>query len=200
MEEKKMVLYVLTDQWNEWEGAYAVDVINSFADSYEVKTISEDGKPQRGMSGIVSMVDFDMRGFEDWDSVALIIMPGGLSWEETEYPEIEKMVSTALAKSIPVCAICGSTTFLCRKGFLNEIRHTGDSREWFLEQKSYGYMGESLYEEKQVVYDGGIMTANETAAVEFAYEIMNLLEIETQEDRDEWFDEFQLCRRNLRRV
>lgn len=51
--------------------------------------------------------------------------------EETEYPEMEEMVSTALSKSIPVCAICGATTFLCRKGFLNEIRHTGDSREWF---------------------------------------------------------------------
>ena len=44
------------------------------------------------------------------------------------------------------------------------------------------------------------MTANETAAVEFTYEIMNVLGLDEQEDRDEWFDEFQLCRGTLRRV
>ena len=44
------------------------------------------------------------------------------------------------------------------------------------------------------------MTANETAAVEFAYQILNILDIDTQEDRDRWFEEFQLCRGNLRKA
>ena len=43
------------------------------------------------------------------------------------------------------------------------------------------------------------MTANETAAVEFAYEIMNLLNIDSQEERDEWYKEFSLCRGTLER-
>lgn len=53
---------------------------------------------------------------------------------------------------------------------------------------------------KQVLYDGGIMTVNDTAAVEFAYEIMNLLDVDAQEERDEWFEILQTCRGNLRRV
>lgn len=199
MKEKKTILYVLTDRWCEWEGAYAVDVINAFSETNEVKTISEDGEPRKGMSGITSLVDYDMRTFADWDRVALILMPGGLSWDELELTETEQFVRKALSKKIPVCAICGATTFLCRKGFLNNIRHTGDSREWFLEQREYGYTGEAYYEDKQVVYDGGIMTANDTAAVEFAYEIMNLLNIDSQEERDEWYKEFSLCRGTLER-
>lgn len=195
-----MILYVLTDNWCEWEGAYAVDVINAFSESYEVKTISEYGRPQKSMSGITSLVDYDMRNFNWWEQVALIIMPGGLGWEKLELKEMERFVNRALLQKIPVCAICGATTFLCRRGFLNQIRHTGDSREWFLEQKKYGYTGEALYEEKQVVYDGGIMTANETAAVEFAYEIMNLLEVGTQKERDKWFENFGLCRGTLKRI
>lgn len=198
---KKTVLYVLTDGWCEWECSYAVDILNSYYDDdYEVKTISVDGQPQRGMSGILSMVDYDMRSFDRWNDVAIILMPGGMSWDDNDYPEIEALVREALKRKIPVCAICAATTFLCRKGFLNDIKHTGDSRVWFLKQKEYGYTGEALYQEKQVVYDGGIMTANETAAVEFTYEIMNVLGLEEQEDRDEWFDEFQLCRGTLRRV
>ena len=197
MDEKKIVLYVLTDQWCEWEGSYAVDVIHSYSDEYQVKTISEDGRPQKGMSGVTSLVDYDMREFADWNRVALVLMPGGLGWEELELKKMEQFVATALQKKIPVCAICGATTFLCRRGFLNNIRHTGDSKEWFLQQKAFGYTGEALYEEKQVVYDGGIMTANETAAVEFAYEIMNLLGVDTQEERDEWYENFSLCRGTL---
>ena len=198
--EDKIILYVLTEYWCEWEGAYAVDYINAYSDNYEVKTISVDGEPQMGMSGITSMVDYSIGSFDEWNDVALVIMPGGLTWERNDYPEIKTLVRKALERNIPVCAICGATTFLCRNGFLNSVRHTGDSREWFLEQKEYGYTGEDLYEEKQVVYDGGIMTANETAAVEFAYEILNILDVDTQEDRDRWFAEFQLCRGTLRKV
>ena len=195
----RIVLYILTEYWCEWEGAYAVDYINAYSEDCEVRTISVDGKPQIGMSGIQSMVDYSIGGFDEWDDVAMLIMPGGLRWDN-DYPEIEALVAETLRRKIPVCAICGATTFLCRKGFLNNIRHTGDSREWFLQQKEYGYTGEALYEEKQVVYDGGIMTANETAAVEFAYEILNILDIDTQEDRDRWFAEFQLCRGNLKKA
>ena len=198
--EDKMILYVLTEYWCEWECAYAVDYVNAFSENYEVNTISIDGKPQIGMSGIQSIVDYAIPEFDAWDDVAMVLLPGGLTWDNNEYPEIEGLVATAIQKNIPVCAICAATTFLCRKGFLNNVRHTGDSREWFLEQKEYGYTGEALYEDKQVVYDGGIMTANETAAVEFAYEILNILDVDTQEDRDRWYQDFQLCRGTLKRV
>lgn len=78
---------------------------------------------------------------------------------------------------------------MCRHGFLNEVKHTGDSRELFLEQP--GYSGGHLYQEKQVVVDRNIITANETAAVEFAYEIFKILKVDTAEEIEKWYDNFQ---------
>lgn len=78
---------------------------------------------------------------------------------------------------------------LCKHGFLNDIKHTGDSLELF--QGVKGYVGERHYIPAQVVYDKGFMTANETAAVEFAYEIFKILKVDSEEEMEQWFDNFQ---------
>lgn len=54
-----------------------------------------------------------------------------------------------------------------------------------------GYRGEEFYILAQVVSDGGFITANETAAVEFAYEIFKILKVDTEEEMETWFDNFQ---------
>ncbi len=51
--------------------------------------------------------------------------------------------------------------------------------ELFLSQKNYN--GQLLYVPAQVVVDGGFITANETAAVEFAYHIFKKLKIDSDE-------------------
>ena len=186
----KEVGVVLTDQWCDWEASYVMAVMNSYTEDYTVKTISIDGCEKVSMGGIRAAVDYDMRAFERFDDMAVLVIPGGLSWEDHAYDEIAEFVSKVHEHDILVAAICGATTFLCRQGFLNDIKHTGDSREWFLEQKQYGYTGEALYQEKQVVLDGGFITANETAAVEFAYTIFKLLKIDTDEEIEEWYENF----------
>lgn len=90
---------------------------------------------------------------------------------------------------IPIAAICGATYFLCRQVFLNQVKHTGDSLELFKSVTSY--QGEQFYIPAQVVYDQGILTANETAAVELAYEIFKILKVDTEEEIEQWFDHFQ---------
>lgn len=116
-------------------------------------------------------------------------MPRGLSWEENEYSEIAEFINKAVKKSIHVAAICGATTFLCKHGFLNSVRHTGDSLDLFKAQD--GYTSQHLYINAQVVVDNKIITANETAAVEFAYEIFKILKIDTAEEIAQWFDNFE---------
>ena len=54
-----------------------------------------------------------------------------------------------------------------------------------------GYTGAERYVKAQVVVDGGFITANETAAVEFAYEIFKLLNLDSPEEMAQWFDNFQ---------
>lgn len=182
------ILLVLTDRWCDWEASYIVAVANAYS-PYTVKTIALDTAAKTSMGGIRAMVDYRMDTYQDFSRLALVVLPGGLAWSENRHDEIAAFIRAVRRHAIPVAAICGATTFLSRHGFLDSIRHTGDSAE--LLQSQQGYHGEALYVPAQVVSDGGIITANETAAVEFAYEIMKLLRLDSDEEMAQWYDTFQ---------
>lgn len=185
---KNEILVLLTDRWCDWEASYAIAVANSFSD-YVVRTISIDTIPKLSMGGIKAEVDYCISNYQNFDNLAMIILPGGLSWQENDYDEIAGFVQNAVKSDIPVAAICGATLFLCKHGFLNQIKHTGDSLELFSSQKNY--TGQSFYVSAQVVVDGGVITANETAAVEFAYNIFKMLKIDSDEEIEQWYDNFK---------
>lgn len=185
---KNEILLLLTDRWCDWEASYAIAVANSFSE-YRVKTIGIDTASQVSMGGIRAAVDFSICDYDNFDSLSMLILPGGLSWEGNEYDEIAQFVTKVRSFDIPVAAICGAAYFLCKHGFLNNIKHTGDSLALF--QGVKGYEGEKLYIPSQVVFDKGFITANETAAVEFAYEIFKILKVDSDEEMDQWFDNFQ---------
>lgn len=188
MEKKTQILLLLTDQWCDWEASYATAVTNSYTD-YIVETIAVDKKPKVSMGNLSAAIDHCIAEFTDFSNTAMVILPGGLSWDENKYDEIAEFIKAAAKASVPVAAICGATTFLCRHGFLDTVRHTGDSLELFQSQK--GYHGEALYCPAQVVVDGGFITANETAAVEFAYEIFKMLKANSEEGLAQWYDNFR---------
>ncbi|MGF7059672.1 type 1 glutamine amidotransferase family protein [Brassicibacter mesophilus] len=185
---KNEVLFLLTDRWCDWEAGYAIAVANSFS-NYMVKTISIDTIPKVSMGGIKAEVDYCIGNYQNFDNLAMIILPGGLSWEENDYDEIAEFIQSAVKLDIPIAAICGATLFLCKHGFLDKVKHTGDSLELFQKQKNYN--GQSLYVPAQVVVDKCFITANETAAVEFAYHIFKILKIDSDEEIDQWYDNFK---------
>ena len=185
---KNEILILLTHQWCDWEASYAIAVANSFSD-YVVKTIAIDELPKTSMGGIRADIDYTTRQYHNYDNLSMVILPGGLSWEENDYNEIAEFVKLLTKKNIPIAAICGATYFLCKHGFLNHVKHTGDSLELF--QGAKGYRGEDYYVDAQVVVDGGFITANETAAVEFAYEIFKILKVDSVEEMNQWFDNFK---------
>lgn len=185
---KNEVLLLLTDRWCDWEAGYAIAVANSFSD-YIVKTIAIDTSPKVSMGGIKAEVDYNIGNYQNLDNLAMIILPGGLSWEKNDYDEIAEFIQRAVKSDIPVAAICGATLFLCKHGFLDNVKHTGDALELFQNQKNY--KGQSLYVPAQVVVDGGFITANETAAVEFAYHVFKTLKVGSDEDIEQWYDNFK---------
>lgn len=186
----KEVLVVLTDKWCEWEASYATAVLNAYSEGmYEVKYIAVNKNEIVSMGGIRACADYDFGDYNNYENLAMVIMPGGLSWEENPYDEIYEFIKKVSEKNIPVAAICGASYYLCSRGFLNNVNHTGDSLELFKTGKCY--TGEKFYQEKQVVVDKGFITANETAAVEFAYEIFKILKIDTEEEMKQWFENFQ---------
>ncbi len=140
------------------------------------------------MGGIKASVDHTIEDYHSYENLAMVIMPGGLSWEENDYIEIKEFVKQLIDRNIPVAAICGATYFLCKHGFLDHVKHT--EIPWSISRCKKLQRGRPLYP-AQVVVDGGIMTANETAAVEFAYEIFKILKVDSDEEMSQWYDNFK---------
>lgn len=184
---KKKILLLLTDLWNDWEASYAIAVLNAYTE-YRVESIAVDALPKRSMGGINADIDHSIAEFTAFDAMSLVIVPGGLSWKNNDDDRLVTFLRTCHAHGIMIASICGSSTFLARHSFLNAVIHTGDSLPELLEQPHY--LGKDLYIDSQLVIDKGIITANETAAVQFAYEIFKWLQIDTTEAIESWYDRF----------
>ncbi|MCL2528660.1 MAG: glutamine amidotransferase, partial [Defluviitaleaceae bacterium] len=69
-------------------------------------------------------------------------------------------------------------------------KHTGDELEYFEEmlENEEGYKGQKHFSVTQVINDGEFITANETAALEFAREIFRTLKTDTNEGINAWYE------------
>lgn len=184
--QTKEVLLLLTNRWADWEAAYAISLINSVPE-YTVKTIAADKCIKTSNGGLRTEIDYSLTEYTNFDNLAMLIIPGGFGWKEERQDEIAAFVKKVIDSQVPVAAICGATLFLGRYGFLDKTTHTGRELESF--QKDSGYNGQDFFVSAQVAVDKGFITANETAAVEFAHAIFKLLEID--DDIDDWYDYFK---------
>lgn len=184
----KEVLLVLTEQWADWEASYAIWLVNSVPE-YVVKTIALDKQAKISAGGLRTEIDYVISDYDNFDNLAMVILTGSFSWKNDRYDEIANFVKRARASQAYVAAICGGTVFLAKQGFLDDVKHTSNSLERL--QKEPEYKGQDFFVKEQVAVDQGYITANETAALEFAREIFRLLKIYDDEDMDEWYDEFK---------
>ena len=184
----KEVLLLLTNQWADWEAAYAIYGVNTVS-QYTVKTIATDKEAKVSMGGLRASVDYTIDSYTNFDDLAMLILPGGFEWQQGRHDEIAAFVKKIIDLGIPVAAICGATIFLGKHGFLDKVKHTGDDLELF--QKEQGYNGQDFYLSAQIAVDNGIITANETAAVEFAQAIFGMLKIYTDEEIEGWYNYFK---------
>jgi len=186
---KKEVLLLLTDHWADWEACHAIVGI-SFSELYVVKTISTDKNPKVSIGGLRTEVDYSIEDYKNFDNLAMVILTGGFSWGEHRYDEIAYFVRKANEQNVPIAAICGATIFLAKHGFLDKIKHTGDDAEYFQEmlENEEGYKGHEHFSVAQVINDGGFITANETASLEFAREIFRVLKTDTDEEINSWYE------------
>ncbi|MCL2189039.1 MAG: DJ-1/PfpI family protein [Defluviitaleaceae bacterium] len=186
--QAKEVLLVLTDQWADWEASYAVWLVNSVPE-YTVKTMALDKQSKVSVGGLRAEIDYAVNEYTKFENLAMVILTGSFSWKNESHNEIADFVKKAHDLCIPIAAICGGVVFLGKHGFLNNVKHTGNSLERF--QKEPNYNGTDFFVSAQAVADQNIITANETAALEFAREIFRTLKIYTDEDMDDWYDEFK---------
>jgi len=189
MSRVKEVLLLLTDHWADWEACHAIVGI-SFAEQYVVKTIGINKQPKVSVGGMRAEIDYSIEEYQNFDNLAMVILTGSFSWGENRYDEIAGFVKAANKNGAPIAAICGATIFLAKHGFLNNIKHTGDELGYFEEmlENEECYKGQEHFSVAQVINDGGFITANETAALEFAREIFCTLKTDTDEEINLWYE------------
>jgi len=186
--QPKEVLLVLTDRWADWEASYAIWQINSVPE-YAVKTIAVDKQPKVSAGGLRAEIDYAIDEYERLDNLAMVILTGSFTWSQNRYDEIAEFVGRVHDLHIPIAAICGATVFLGKHGFLDSVKHTGNDLKRF--QSEPEYKGQDFFISAQTVVDQGFITANVTASLEFAREIFRVLKVYTDEDMDEWYDDFR---------
>lgn len=166
----KEIVFVLLDEFADWEGAFLSTALRSGlmpgrSGTHAVKYLTPDGQPVRSLGGLRAAADYDASALPD--GCGGLILIGGLSWRTPEAQRIAPLVAEALGRGIPVGAICNAASFLAAHGFLNRAEHTGNTLALLKEWGGSAYTGEALYRERQSVSDGGIVTANGSAYLEF---------------------------------
>ena len=138
--------------------------------SYGVKYMTPDGRPVRSIGGLRAAADCDASALPE--ACAGLILVGGMQWQSEAAQRIVPLVGEALARGIVVGAICNAVSFMAAHGFLNGIRHTGNTLGMLQKWGGANYTGEALYEERQAVRDGNVVTANGTGQLEFTCECL----------------------------
>lgn len=183
---KKEILVFIFEGFADWESAYVCSELNAPETEYTIKTLSLDKAPKTSMGGFRVLPDYSVEDFPK--AFHMLILIGGYAWMKQLNNAVLPVVEYAIKRDIPVGAICNATNFMAENGYLNQIKHSGNTLE-FMKQQAPHYHGEKLFTEKQAVCDANVVTANGTAALEFAKEILLLLKVKSETAVLKWYNE-----------
>ena len=161
---EKEIVFVLLDDFADWEAAFLAPALRAGTmpgrpASYGVKYMTPDGRPVRSIGGLRAAADCDASALPE--ACAGLILVGGMQWQ-----------SEAAQRIVPLVAA---------HGFLTGVRHTGNTLGMLQQWGGAKYTGEELYEERQAVRDGNVVTANGTGQLEFTRECLLALSADTPE-------------------
>ena len=181
---KKKTMIVLLDAFADWEAAFLAPALREglmpgCEGRFETLYAAPQGRTVRSLGGLSVVPDCDLAALPD--DCAGLILTGGMSWRSPEAEQVAPLVARALERVLPVGAVYNATLFLAAHGFLNTVRHTGNTVRLMKEWGGERYTGESRYEERQAVSDGGIVTANGTGYLEFTRAYLLALGADTPE-------------------
>lgn len=182
---KKTILFTLLDQYADWESAYLSTALAEFSKSeIDIKTISISTAPIKTIGGFTTVPDFDLQTCPD-DIYGLILI-GGKSWKSAEAKSLLPLIEKAYQQKIVIGAICGASEFLGAFGFLNEVKHASNGIDSILSWENNQYNNADNYINEQSVRDKNIVTANGTAALDFAKDVLYALELFDAQQIEEW--------------
>jgi len=179
------ILYVLLPDFAEHEMVYLAQAVASddFAMKDNPKYVNKIVAPT--LECVKSIGGFRMLPDYSFDTMpgdyAALVLIGGFGWSTPVAERVAPIVSSALDGGKIVGAICNAASFMARCGFLNGVAHTGNGLEQLKLWGGENYTNSAMYQHRQAVSDKNIVTANGSATLEFAKELLILLENDTPE-------------------
>lgn len=188
--DKKEVIFVLLNNFADWEGAYISTCLNMGVKpgcpiKYKVKMLSLSKDPISSIGGFRGLPDYDINDLPN-DYAGLILI-GGMNWFLPEANPIASLVKKAIAENKLVAGICNASVYLGMHGFLNHVKHTSNTLDYLKQYAGIQYTGEANYINDQAVRDNNIVTANGNAPLEFCREILYQLDAATPEIIEETY-------------
>ena len=179
------ILYILLPDYAEHEIVYLAQAIAS--DEYALKenpkyvnkVVAPTMEPVRSIGGFQTVPDYSFETMPD-DFAALVLI-GGFGWTTPVADHVVPIVRRAIEKGKIVGAICNGASFMAKHGFINDVKHTGNGPEQLKLWGGESYTNPDGYIHAQAVSDKNIVTANGSATLEFAKEMLLLLENDTPE-------------------
>lgn len=191
---KNEVLFLLLNDYADHEPAFLADAIRCDDRSikanpkYVNRTVAPTSGEVRSCGGFRIIPDYTFDTMPE--EYAALVLIGGYQWQSEDAERVVPIVKHAIDRGIVVGAICNAASFLAKHGFLNNVKHTGNGLEQLKLWGGDSYRNEAGYVNSQAVRDGKIVTANGTGYLEFAKELLILLENDTPE-HIEMFYRFQ---------
>ena len=185
----KAVYVLVVPGFADWEPAHALAELRRNG-GYRVEVVGLTLAPVESMGGLTVQPD---RALADVDltDVAAFILPGGDRWETSPMePELAAFLHRLEAAQIPLAAICAATVAITRAGLLRGRRHTSNGQD-YLSHHVPGYAGAAEYVDAPAVRDRGLITASGLADVEFAAELLNELDVLSEQERRLWVELFR---------
>lgn len=179
------ILYVILPDYAAHEIVYLSEAVASdeFAlkenPKYVNKVVAPTLEPVKSIGGFRTLPDYSFETIPD-DYAALVLI-GGFGWNTPVAEQVVPIVRHAIEKGKIVGAICNGASFLAKYGFLNAVKHTGNGLEQLKLWGGKSYTNPNGYTHVQSLSDKNIVTANGSATLEFAKELLLLLENDTPE-------------------
>jgi putative intracellular protease/amidase len=184
---KKTILFVILQQYADWEAAYITSAITMLGQGqYDIKTVSLSKDYVQSIGGFRVLPDYDIASVpKDYEALILI---GGMTWRDRNAQQVRTLVEECCQKGKVLGGICDASAFLGTVGALNDVLHTSNDMNDLKQWAGSVYTGETKYIAKQSVRDKNIITANGTAPMEFAKEILLALNVASEEKVLEWYN------------
>lgn len=186
-------VYVL-ETLADWELGYITSELHSGrffkkdAERVSLKTVSYSKEPIHTMGGLTIIPDC-LTDDIVVSETSVLLLPGADTWNDPRHGAILKKAGEFLSVGATVGAICGATTALANYGLLDNRRHTSNG-QGFLEMFCPAYKGQNFYVDEPSVADNNLITANPTASLLWAKQILEHLGVFQADTLEFWYEYF----------